>query len=156
MLNFLFVLHGSRFWGAESCFTLFIPVLKTHLGAAVLECGCRALRRVALLWDLARGPSCLHRGTGLVWGRPGDALGIPPEASRSCFFLSLGCCSTSFQHFLFQTKPKEYNPEQEVFITRDPSPVPAAGLCPRPRGLRAPSTAPSPRCREQTHQTGFQ
>lgn len=61
-----------------------------------------------------------------------------------------------FQHFLFQTKPKEYNPEQEVFITRDPSPVPAAGLCPRPHGLWAPSTAPSPCCREQTHQTGFQ
>lgn len=47
MLNFLFVLHGSHFWGMESCFTLFIPVLKIHLGAAILECSYRALQRVA-------------------------------------------------------------------------------------------------------------
>lgn len=47
VLNFLFVLRGSLFWGVESCFTLFIPVLKMYLGAAALECSYRAPQRVA-------------------------------------------------------------------------------------------------------------
>lgn len=57
------------------------------------------------------------------------------------FFFSLGCCSMFFQHFLFQMKPKEYNPEQEVLITRDPSPALAAERYLRWSGLRAPVTA---------------
>lgn len=46
-----------------------------------------------------------------------------------------------FQHFLFQMKPKEYNPEQEVLITRDPSPALAAEQYLRWSGLAAPVTA---------------
>lgn len=60
------------------------------------------------------------------------------------FFFSLGCCSMFFQHFLFQMKPKEYNPEQKVLITRDPSPALAAERYLRWPGLAAPATAPLP------------
>lgn len=48
-----------------------------------------------------------------------------------------------FQHFLLQTKPKEYNPEQEVLLTRDPSPALAAERYPGQPGLLSPITAPS-------------
>lgn len=122
--------------------------------------------RVSLCsWVLALDLSCLRRGTRLLSreasAMPGPAAALPsvesrcrPRTARSApawsllapfFFLSLWCCSTFFQHFLFHTKPKEYNPEQEVFITRDPSLGPTAGPCPRQGGLGAPSTAPSPR-----------
>lgn len=63
-----------------------------------------------------------------------------PEAFRPPIFLSLGCCSVFFQHFLLQTKPKEYNPEQEVLVTRDPGPALAAAIPavsrPSPHGSR--------------------
>lgn len=48
-----------------------------------------------------------------------------------------------FQHFLLQTKPKEYNPEQEVLLTRDPSAALAAERYPGQPGLLSPITAPS-------------
>lgn len=89
----------------------------------------------------------------------GEAWRCPRDPARSLSLLFFPLSGMLFHFFSALPVPDEtqrVNPEQEVFITRDPSPVPAAGLCPRPRGLRAPSTAPSPRCREQTHQTGFQ
>lgn len=163
MLNFLFVLRGSHFWGMESCFTqLFIPVLKTYLGAAILQCSYRALQRVATLQNqslalqlcfgfksLLPAPRGLlaagfEGGLGRALGRcrcrgrcwcragrqqPRAAHSLPEAFWSPLFFpplLFLGCCSMFFQHFLFQMKPKEYNPEQEVLLTRDPSPGLAA------------------------------
>lgn len=89
MLNFLFVLHGSHFWGMESCFILFIPVLKIYLGAAILKRSYQALQRVATVHNqsltfqlcfgfkslllVQREPPAAHRA------RPGlrEALAMP-------------------------------------------------------------------------------
>lgn len=48
-----------------------------------------------------------------------------------------------FQHFLFQMKSKEYNPELEVLVTRYPCPALAAEWYPRRPGLPA-RHCPSP------------